>query len=172
MRTSTSYLCTKLDTIHRTNILKHQLLQPLSKTKRYQRFCDSKKYKNIGEIQDALLNGLSLSGISFSNSNGINGFGVLIESMNDLKILSFSINDSNGFHLNHFWFTPIEIGSEIRVMKEDLANIINDHIVIIPLKTFDDDQVRYTFLGKKWLTRKFNGSYSLPTMSLYRLKEI
>ena len=50
MRSSTTFLALKLDNIHKTNVLKHQLLDPLCKIKKYDCFKDCKKYKDVDTI--------------------------------------------------------------------------------------------------------------------------
>ena len=53
------------------------------------------------------------------------------------------------------------------------VNLVDiDSIMFIPVKTFQDNKVRYTVIGKDWKVRSRNNEYLLPTVSVHRLREL
>ena len=172
MRTTSSYLCKKLDDIHKGSILKHQMLNSWDTPKQYQRFRNCKRYKSLDIVQTLISTGLSLVGVLLKVSDTDLCFGILLDKCNELNIIQLNILDEMGFHLNNLWFAPIEVENGLQVDKEDLSLCVYDHIVIIPMKTFDDDIVRYTIIGKSWHVRNSDGKYLLPTISSFRLSDI
>ena len=65
MRTATSFLITKLDHIHKNNILKNQLIDDLYVKKNYARFQDNKKYKLVSDIEQMITVGSTLIGFLY-----------------------------------------------------------------------------------------------------------
>ena len=172
MRTSTSFLLTKLDTIHRENVLKHQLITPLYDEKTYKRSKDIKIYKSAEIINDTISNGSTLLGVLYKVNDEVFGFGLFLEQNGCLKVMKLNIFDHMGYHLNHLWFAPIEMGELLSIEGSNLSSIIFDYVMIVPLNVFDDDKIRYTFLGKSWQVRYCDGRFSLPTISSHCLEQL
>ena len=119
MRSSTTFLILKLDNIHKTNVLKYQLLNPLCNIKKYDRFKDCKKYKDLETVIDSIGKGNTLIGVIYKLNDTIQGVGVLVkDSIQDI-IIKLRIDDESGYHLNHLWFTKICPDEKIKFVSSN-----------------------------------------------------
>ena len=106
MRTATSFLITKLDHIHKNNILKNQLIDDLYIKKNYSRFQDNKKYKLVSDIEQMITVGSTLIGFLYKASEEEFGFGFFVENNEDHLIVKLVFDDHLGYHLNTFGVLP------------------------------------------------------------------
>ena len=171
MRSSTSFLLTKLDSIHRNNVLKNFLINDLSTKKKYSRFNDKKKYKSIQNVEQYIALGNTLLGIFYKLPDNDVGFGLLFDDTSNNCLIKLVFSDHLGYHLNRLWFTPISIGDTVSLSDDYISSCILDSVIIIPTKTFEDDIIRYTLIGKSWQVRHHDGTYSLPQISQHGLEQ-
>ena len=169
MRTSTTYLVKKLDDIHKLNVLKHHLLHNAKNTASYERFKDKKLYKSYEEIQNKVTKGMAILGILYDNSSK---YGILINNVEHITILHIETEDHHGLQLNSLWYTPIKLRDQSDVTKNHLSQILDDYVILLPMKSFEDNIVRYTIIGKSWRVRRKNNNYDLPTITSYQLRKI
>ena len=165
MRTSTSFLSLKLDDIHKMNILKHHLLQPLSESKSYNRFKDCKQYRDLTTIKDVINNGNTLSGVIYKLNDDIKGIGVLLKHPTKNIIITLQSDDDTGYHLNQMWFSCLCIDQKIEFEQTKTELFVQDFFLAFPLNNFIDNKIRYTIVTKNWQVRKNTGQFDLPMMS-------
>ena len=170
MRTSTSFLCTKLDHIHRTNILKNQFICPLTDIKAYQRFKDFKQYRDLEAIKGLIANGKTLVGIVYKLNDSMNGLGLMMNNSSRIIIIKLKPDDNTGYHLNNMWFTRLTLEERIEFECIETTQYVEDCFVAVSLKEFDDKQIRYTIITKSWHIRNLKGEFRLPTVSKHNIE--
>ena len=171
MRTSSTYLEKKLDDIHKCNVLNNLLLNPSESKKKYQRYQGTRHYLSRSLITETIEAGSMFIGIVYQHNEDENIYSVLIGNKNLFIISQIHFLDEDGYHQNNLWFAPIDVRMETTInVSVNLVDI--DSIMFIPVKTFQDNKVRYTVIGKDWKVRSRNNEYLLPTVSVHRLREL
>ena len=98
------------------------------------------------------------------------GVGVLVKDPSQDIIIKLKTIDESGYHLNHLWFTEICPDEKIKFDSTNGIEYIVDYIVAISLNIFDDKKFRYTIITKKWMVRKCDGIYELPSISKHYMQ--
>ena len=172
MRTTTSYLCTKLEYLQKNNLLQNMLIKSFDfKTHHYNRYRNIHAYNDLDSVISSISNGSCLSGI-ISHNNNKTYVGVTIRSQGFWSIHPIQFEDTSGFHLNNQWFSKIKV-EEVDFMNnvtyKKLETSIVDFVLFVPSSSFEDKETRYNVIARSWKTRHGDGLFKFPLVSNYRL---
>ena len=177
MRSSTSFLITKLEQIHSSNVLNHILMDKTpSGYKKYNRFRHVHVYKDNKVIDDDINEDKCIVAIKSKTKDSNCVYCVIKRKGQKFNYGRIIIDDSIGYHLNNQWFAPIQFihtrENDTKYTLTDLKKDIDDTLILIPSKIFEDQCKRYTIISKSWKYRLFSGKYELPNISLNCFNEI
>ena len=175
MRTSISYLSTKLQRLHRNSAMEH-IYTPCEKMEVsvYERYNDIVIYKDIDDVSSCIKNSESISGVIIEKNHPV--YCVVTHNHNMYQLYALRFNDDDGFHRCNQWYSPMSVEqNEIMsiVQLQDLYGKTFDCALVIPYGVgLVQKVVYYTVITKSWRCRGFDNSLDTFTPSKNILKKI
>lgn len=175
MRTSVSYLTTKLQRLHRHSAMEHiySSFENMN-LPTYDRYNDVVIYNDISELNSNIENGESISGVIIEQKKPV--YCVVIHKHNMYQLHALQFNDDDGFHRCNQWYSPMYIESHEIMSVVQLKDIVMktfDYALIIPYGIgLCQKVVHYTIITKNWMRRNFDNSLTTFTPSQHLLKKI
>ena len=173
MRTTASYLVTKLEKIHRDQTLEMFYDNTIIKRQQqYNRYDDFETFKNTKEITHRFENNLPITGITINLAKTT--YGVIVQSKMTYEYHSIEFDDNNGFHRSNLWYTKIKLMNNSILSftsKEEIVQKTEDYVLFVPLYSEEiDTSKEYTVLSKNWKCRSVNNRLSTFTPSIPSLQ--
>ena len=108
MRTSTSFLLTKLQRLHRNCAMEHIHTSFNSmNTPSYERYNDVVIYNDISDVNNNIENGESISGVVIEKKQPV--YCVVTHKYNMYQLYALRFNDDDGFHRCNQWYSPMSV---------------------------------------------------------------
>ena len=175
MRTTASYLCTKLQKINQDNTLE-MLYENSTKSNNTnnKRYDDFEIFEATKYVEERIQNNLSLSGVAFKFTGTI--YGVIVKNKNTYDFHEITFQDDTGFHRSKLWYSQISISPKNFInfsSQEEVDQKIMDNILFVPLYSENNQtNIEYTIISKNWKCRLANNTLGTFTPSIPSLKKM
>jgi len=175
MRTTASYLCTKIEKIHQDNTLEMLYENHTEmKSTTLSRFDNFETFDNCEEVQDRIKNNLSFSGVVVKLATTT--YGVVIKEKKTYDFYEIIFKDDIGFHRCKLWYSQICLRNTnlfTFANQEEVIEKAMDYILFIPLySAVNDEHMEYTIISKNWKCRLADNTLSTFTPSIPSLKNM
>ena len=172
MRSTTSFLNTRLQQIHNNCVIENIFRAdiPGSKRKNYMKFRNIHLYKSMEELSDNINVGKCIMAVSISHySTEEISIGGLVRDQEDFLYVPIQCIDSHGLFLNHIWFTPLrlEVNATFRYSNiEHIMNVVVDFLLLYPAQEDHSNIYVYSTMSKSWKIRDQYGDMAIPSMNI------
>ena len=172
MRSSTSFLRTRMQNIHNdtvmNNILRNSDSVPCRK--KYIRFKDIFVYNHMRHIQANIDDGKCFMAALFdmNKEHMMYKFCVIVCYDGEIKCIPLIFKDNEGMIFNNCWFAPIELNVNTSIVYPNMGALmhdIRDYSILSCYDTQHGSKKLYSVICKSWRTRNNHGSVTLPSLT-------
>ena len=171
MRTSASYLVTKMEQIQSDSLINHTLHEHFwVRQKQYNRYHHYRTYDGIDEVKLNIASKQPISAIMIKDHDAI--FSLVLNQYIILYEIDFS--DDYGYHYNNQWFSPISVKIDpykVFDKKDKLNEYITQHLLMVP-SINEENNNGYHVISENWCNRQQNGDFGFPKVSINLLNKL
>ena len=175
MRTTASYLCTKLQKINQDNTLE-MLYQNSTKSNNTnnKRYDDFEIFEATEYVEERISNNLSLSGVAVKFTSTI--YGVIVKKKSTYDFHEITFQDDTGFHRSKLWYSQVSVNPKNFInfsSKEEVDEKVMDYILFVPLYSENNQtNIEYTIISKNWKYQLGNNTLGTFAPSIPSLKKM